>query len=39
MLHEPKWRDDGRDEGRDMGGIRNIPPVLKPLYTEAFPEI
>lgn len=34
-LHEP----DGRDEGRDMGGIGNIPPVLPALSTKAFPEI
>ena len=28
-----------RADGRDMGGIGNIPPVLKTLCTKAFPEI
>jgi hypothetical protein len=28
----------GRDDGRDMGGIKNISPVLFPLYIKAFPE-
>ena len=26
-------------DGRDMGGIGNIPPVLKPLCRKAFREI
>jgi hypothetical protein len=34
-LHEP----DGRGDGRDMGEIEKISPVLKPLYTKAFPKI
>ena len=28
---------DGRGDGRDMGEIKNIPPVLKYLCTKAFP--
>jgi len=30
---------DGRDDGRDMGGIEIISPVLKPLCIEGFPKI
>ena len=30
---------DGRVDGRDMGGIGKIPPVLKALCTKGFPEI
>jgi hypothetical protein len=32
-------RADGRDEGRDMGEILGISPVLKPLSTKAFRKI
>lgn len=35
VLHEP----DGRGDGRDMGEIEKISPVLKPLCTEVFQEI
>ena len=36
VLRQTPYGPDGRDDGRDMGGIENIPPVLKPLYTKAF---
>ena len=29
----------GEGDGRDMGGIRNISPVLEPLCRKAFQEI
>jgi len=38
-FHSGQHESDGRDEGRDVGGIKNIPPMLKPLYTKAFPKI
>ena len=45
MWRTTKWcqsgqhEEDGRDDGRDMGGIQNFPPVLNPLCIKAFPEI
>ena len=34
---EGGMRDNGRDDGRVMGGMKIIPPVLKPLCTKAIP--
>ena len=37
--HFKQLESDGRDDGRDMGEIENISPMLSPLCTKDFPEI